>query len=211
MIDQDSQIKTFQKHTNVSRETIERLKEYHNLLKKWNTVINLVGRNTIDDIWTRHFLDSAQLWGLRPEETTTWLDLGSGAGFPGLVVAVLAIEDNPKLTVELVESDERKSAFLITASQILGVNTKVHTHRIENMHHHGPDVISARALASLTALFEYSEPLMTTSTELLFQKGKNCDLELTDARKNWIFELQKSTSVTNSDGVILKIKGLGRV
>ncbi|NOX72855.1 MAG: 16S rRNA (guanine(527)-N(7))-methyltransferase RsmG [Alphaproteobacteria bacterium] len=200
----------FQARINVSRETIGRLKIYHDLLQKWNPVINLVSRSTIKGIWHRHFLDSAQLWELRPQNATTWLDLGSGAGFPGLVIAVLAKGEESSLTMSLVESDARKSAFLLNASQIVDTPVIIYTKRAEDLESEPFDVISARAFAPLVSIFEYSERFLKENTVLLLPKGKNHELELTEARKYWTFELQKTQSVTDPDGVILKIEGLGR-
>jgi 16S rRNA (guanine527-N7)-methyltransferase len=211
MISTEAQVSTFQKHVNVSRETIERLEIYHNHLIKWNQTINLVSRSTIDEVWHRHFLDSAQLWSLCPRNARTWLDLGSGAGFPGMIVAVLADGEKSDLSMALVESDARKCAFLHNISQIIGASATIHTKRVEDVAEKPKDVISARAFAPLVALFEYSEPFLKQNTVLLLPKGKNHEMELTQARKYWTFRLQKIPSVTDPDGVILKIEGLGRV
>jgi 16S rRNA (guanine527-N7)-methyltransferase len=211
MISKKMQITAFKKHVNVSRETIERLETYHDLLQKWNQAINLVSRRTIDEIWQRHFLDSAQLWGLRPPSAKTWLDLGSGAGFPGLIIAILAAGEKSDMSVDLVESDVRKCAFLQNTSQKLGVAATIHSKRVEDVVDKPKDIISARAFAPLATLFEYSEPFLHQNTVLLLPKGKTHEMELTQARKYWTFRLQKTPSVTDPDGVIFKIEGLGRV
>ena len=198
-------------HLNVTRETIERLKQYESLICKWNPTINLVGRASLPHIWQRHILDSAQIWPLRPHSARCWLDLGSGGGFPGLVVAVLAADLQPDLTVVLVESDVRKASFLLQASQILGISTKIHQERVEFLHPQSADVISARAVAPLDKLLHYAERHLAKNAVCLLQKGKSCGSELTQAQKYWKFEVQKIPSVTDSGGVVLKIGGLGRV
>jgi 16S rRNA (guanine527-N7)-methyltransferase len=204
-------IEQFQSVMNVSRETIDRLKTFQAHLVKWNPTINLVGRGTIDDIWTRHFLDSAQLWLEIPINTGIWLDLGSGAGFPGLVIAAIAAEYAPDMTIRLVESDIRKSAFMHQASQAMGLSPDIQTCRVEDLKPQKADVISARALAPVQKLLDFSELHGDKDTISLFSKGKNHELELTEARKYWTFKLQKTASFTDSDGVILKIGGLSRV
>lgn len=211
MIARKQQILQFQASQNVSRETMDKLERFEALLLKWNHSINLVSRNTIDDVWQRHFLDSAQLWGQRPLNARTWLDIGSGGGFPGLVVAILAAEEDNQIKVVLVESDIRKSAFLIKVSQELGLNTEILTERAEDLVPQRADIISARALAPLVKLLEFSLQHGKGSTVHLFSKGKNAELELTEARKYWTFKLQKTPSISDSTGKILKIEGLGRV
>lgn len=202
---------TFQNTMNVSRETIERLKIYESLLLKWNPAINLVGQSTISQVWIRHFLDSAQLWNLRPKNTKTWLDLGSGGGFPGLIVAILAVEYDPSLSVTLVESDARKASFLLKVSQETGITPKIAIERAEKLPPAAADVISARALAPVSKIFEYVTRLSNDNTICLLSKGENHESELTAARKNWKFELQKIPSITDVNGVILKIERIVRV
>ena len=117
----------------VSRETIDRLSIYANLLEKWNPRINLVSRSTLDDLWSRHIVDSAQLFELAPVTAKHWVDLGSGGGFPGLVIAILAKELRPELEVVLVESDQRKCAFLRTVSRETNCGAVVHSKRVEEI------------------------------------------------------------------------------
>lgn len=204
-------IERFQEHVNVSRETIDRLKVYEALVKKWNPAINLVSKSTIEEIWTRHFLDSAQIWALRPQGVKKWLDFGSGAGFPGLVVAVLAKAECPDMQTVLIESDTRKATFLINAAREMGVSVKVHAERVENLAPVGADVVSARAVASLSKLMEISKPHLKKDGICLFPKGQSHETELTEAQKYWTFEVQKTPSVTDSGGVILRIGGFWRV
>ncbi|MFT4715554.1 MAG: 16S rRNA (guanine527-N7)-methyltransferase [Paracoccaceae bacterium] len=201
----------FQTEMNVSRETIEKLEIYETLLQKWNPIINLVSRNTLHDIWNRHFLDSAQIWKLRPSDSGLWLDLGSGAGFPGLVIAVLAKEIKAPMKVSLVESDVRKAAFLRQASHAMDVSAEIHTARVEDIPPQNASIISARALAPVTKLLTFVELHGADHPIGLFSKGKNHELELTEAKKYWTFDIQKTASLTDIDGVILKTENLGRI
>jgi len=206
----DGQV-AFQNAVNVSRETIDRLKIYESLLLKWNPVINLVSQSTLPQIWTRHFLDSAQLWALRPENAKSWLDLGSGGGFPGLIAAILAAEQQPSFCVGLVESDARKASFLLKVSQETGISPRIHIERAEKLPATRSDVISARALAPINKIFEYVARHSGENTTCLLAKGENHEIELTEARKYWKFELKKISSLTDASGVILKIERLVRV
>ena len=199
----------FKNHFDVSRETMEKLEQFHTLLIKWNPSINLVSRLTLDDIWHRHFADSAQLWALRPDKPALWLDFGSGAGFPALVNAVLACELAPALEFLLVESDQRKCAFLLTVSSALGLNVRVETSRIEALQSQNADVISARAVP-LGRLFEFSSPHAHKSTVLLFPKGNSYESELTAAQKHWHIDTKVVQSLTDSSSVILRIEDFNR-
>lgn len=194
----------------VSRETIERLKVYEALLKKWNPKINLVSRNTVSEVWHRHFADSAQLFRHLDEKSTNWLDFGSGAGFPGLVVATMAKERLPDMKVTLVESDQRKAAFLLTVSNALDLNTSVVSERIESLEPQNADIITARAVASLEQLLSWSAPHVHKSTVLLLPKGNSYESELTAARKHWHIESEVISSVTDSSSVILRIEDFER-
>lgn len=200
----------FTSHFDVSRETIARLDVYEVLLKKWNPRINLVSRSTLDDIWCRHFLDSAQVWHHIPTGATKWLDFGSGAGFPGLVCAVIAREKNPDLEFVLVESDQRKCAFLMNASRELGLKARILSQRIEDIPPQHADIISARAVASLRQLLTMSLPHTYKSSVLLFPKGNSYESELTEARKHWHIDAQVIESLTDSGSVILKIEEFER-
>ncbi|MCB1368561.1 MAG: 16S rRNA (guanine(527)-N(7))-methyltransferase RsmG [Rhodobacteraceae bacterium] len=202
---------SFQTAFNVSRETIERLEVFESLLIRWNPAINLVSKATLSQIWDRHFTDSAQIWKLRPESARSWLDLGSGAGFPGLVIAVLAAEQEPALHVALVESDARKSTFLANTAREMGIDVTIHTERAENLEPQRADIISARALAPMHKLLGYAMRHRNDRSICLFLKGANHESELTEARKYWTFDLQKTPSRTGSGGVILKIGAFGRV
>ena len=196
---------------NVSRETLALLEQYETLLEKWNPKINLVSKATLSDIWHRHFADSAQLWDLIPEKQKSWLDFGSGAGFPALVIAVLAKEKQPDLEVHLVESDHRKCAFLLTVIRALALKATVSSVRIEALPPKEVDIISARALAPLESLLEMSFPHAHKSTVLLFPKGNNYETELTAAQKHWHIDVETVPSITDSGSVILRIKDFRRV
>ena len=200
----------FQERFSVSRETIAGLEAYEALLQKWNPRINLVSRTTLAEVWHRHFADSAQLWELMPETASNWLDFGSGAGFPALVIATLAKEKKPDLRVVLVESDQRKCAFLINVIAELGLNAEVKAARIEDIPSQNADVISARAVAPLERLLELSALHAHKSTVMLFPKGNSYESELTAARKHWHIEQKAIPSLTDPNSVILKIKEFKR-
>ncbi|MDF2231185.1 16S rRNA (guanine(527)-N(7))-methyltransferase RsmG [Albimonas sp. CAU 1670] len=194
----------------VSRETRERLEVLAALLAKWNPKINLVARGTVEKVWTRHIADSAQLYALAPQDARTWVDLGSGGGFPGLVIGAMAAEKNPGLQLSLVESDVRKCAFLSTAAGEMGLKIKVATKRIEALEPGPRDVVSARALASLTRLLDFAEPLVGPGTICLFPKGAGAAEELTEAAAAWHIRHRAHPSRTDPDAVILEIQEFSR-
>lgn len=195
----------------VSRETMERLETYASLLEKWNPRINLVAKSTIADLWSRHFGDSAQLYGLAPMDFTHWADLGSGGGFPGLVCAILGAEKNPDAKFTLVESDARKSVFLRTVIRETGLPTHVVADRIEKLTPLNADVLSARALADLDKLLGFARPHLQKSGTALFPKGVSWEKETHAARASWFFDCDVSNSGTESGAVILRIRGISRV
>lgn len=201
---------SFSAAASVSRETMERLKAYEALLLKWQKSINLVSSATLTDLWRRHMWDSGQLAAMAPVEAKRWVDLGSGAGFPGLVVAVL-LRDRPGFQMDLVESDQRKCVFLREAARITGAPVRVHACRIEDFAMEegvAPDIISARALAPLWQILTWSAPFWGKSTIGLFPKGRNVTDELTGSRKDWIFEVEANASQSDSSGTVLKLWGL---
>jgi len=195
---------------NVSRETSERLTIYAGLLEKWNPKINLVSRASLPDLWTRHILDSAQLLGLAPQ-SGHWVDLGSGGGFPGLVVGCLAAEQAPGLRFTLIESDTRKSAFLRTVIRETGVDALVLTARAEETPPQHADVLSARALTNLTGLLEFSALHLNIDGCALFPKGQSWEKEVLAARDTWSFVYDRIKSETEAGSVILRIRGATRV
>lgn len=203
--------KGFHPALDVSRETTERLRSYEALLRKWNARINLVSRTTLDDIWSRHFLDSAQLYALAPPGTRHWADLGSGGGFPGLVVAVLAADEGRDLAMTLVESDQRKAAFLATAGRELGLSLDVRAERIERLPPLAADVVSARALAPLTDLLGFAERHLVAGGTALFPKGATYADELASAKRVWQFSASSVPSKTDPSAVVLKVTEISRV
>ncbi|CAK0772879.1 Ribosomal RNA small subunit methyltransferase G [Azospirillaceae bacterium] len=192
-------------HCAVSRETEERLILYVALLRKWQMRINLISPSTLPHIWRRHILDSAQLYALLPDSVRVGLDFGSGAGFPGLVLAILGVPD-----MHLVESDSRKVAFLREASRVTGASITLHECRIEAVPPFFADVITARALASLPELLAFSLPFLGKTSHCLFLKGKTVADELTEAARYWTMEINHVPSVTDREGVILQLSKIRR-
>lgn len=195
---------------NVSRETEDRLGIFADHLRKWNARINLVSRLGLDQLQERHIADSAQLFTLCPPSARRWVDLGSGGGFPGLVVAILAREAAPDLHVALVESDQRKAAFLTSAARAAGVQVTVHAQRAENLPPQAADVLSARALAPLPQLLAHAERHLAPSGRAIFPKGAGHEAELAQALASWRFTVQKIPSKTDPTGVILVVEGVTR-
>jgi 16S rRNA (guanine527-N7)-methyltransferase len=195
----------------VSRETLERLELYESLLRKWNPAINLVSRTTLSDAWSRHFVDSAQLLALAPVDAASWVDLGSGGGFPGLVIAILADELRPDLSVTLVESDQRKAAFLAEVARQIGVAVAVKAERAETLTPCNCDILSARALAPLKELLSLSMRHLKPGGVGLFLKGAQSGAELAEALETFRFTLQKIPSQTDPMAVILSVGGISRV
>lgn len=195
----------------VSRETRERLRVYATLLEKWNPRINLVSASTIPKVWARHFLDSAQILDLVGASTRLWADLGTGGGFPGLVVAILAKEARPLLQVICVESDQRKAAFLGAVVRETGISARIMAKRIEDLDPLGADVVSARALAPLPTLLDHASRHLVEGGHALLLKGAGYRKEVNDALECWSFELDTYPSKTDPDAVILKIGDIRRV
>lgn len=196
---------------NVSRETTARLEAYAALTAKWTAKINLIGRGTLADIWGRHIVDSAQLLPFMPQTARHWVDLGSGAGFPGLVIAIIAAETHPELRVTLVESDLRKAAFLATVLREVGVTARIEAARIEALPPQGADVLSARALAPLPQLLAFANRHLAPRGVAIFPKGVTFQTELDAALETWAFSVQKHPSSTDPDSVILTIGEIARV
>ncbi len=193
----------FAAHAGVSRETLARLEDYADLLRKWQNAINLVSTASLNDLWRRHIWDSAQLLPHIPADAHSLLDLGSGAGFPGLVLAILGVDG-----VVLVEADKRKCAFLREAARVTGTDVTIHDRRIEDMGEEIPpvDVITARAVASLSLLLERIKLYMIPNTVCLFHKGQQVEAELAEIRRIWPGAIEKIPSVTDAAGVIIRLK-----
>ncbi|MYM55359.1 16S rRNA (guanine(527)-N(7))-methyltransferase RsmG [Thalassovita mangrovi] len=188
-----------------------RLEAYAALLEKWNPKINLVARSTLETLWDRHFVDSAQVFRHLPDGAASWADLGSGGGFPGLVIAILAAEKAPEMQVALVESDTRKAAFLRTVIRETGISARVIDERIENIPPLQADVISARALADLSTLLGFAAQHLAQGGVALFPKGVNWEKEVQEARQKWRFACKQFTSETDTGAVILRIEGIEHV
>lgn len=195
----------------VSRETFDALKAYEALVQRWTPAINLVSKTTVGNLWQRHILDSAQIFSLCPPSAQTWVDLGSGGGFPGIVVAILANTAKHDLRVTLVESDLRKATFLRQAAQALALPVTVLSKRIEAVSPLHADVLSARALAPLTALLGFAETHLSKSGIAIFPKGARFQDEIAEARKTWAFDVDIKPSLSEAGAAILVIRDIHRV
>ena len=187
----------------VSRETMARLELYAGLLEKWQKAVNLVAPSTLPELWQRHMLDSAQLWPLLPPGTRRLVDLGSGAGFPGLVLAILGVAE-----VHLVESDQKKAAFLREVARVTGAPATIHNQRIEAVGPLAVEVVTARALAPLPRLLTLAAPFLAAGAIGLFLKGESAAEELTEARRQWTMTVTAEPSRTSPQGVILRVESL---
>ena len=199
-----------QQYLNVSRETLNRLKLFADLLVKWNRRINLVSRNSQTDLWERHIADSIHVFRAAPA-ARYWVDLGSGGGFPGMIVAILAAEVSLDTKVTMIESDQRKAAFLRAAARETGVACNVISDRIELVAPQQADVLSARALADLSDLLEHADRHLIPGGVALFPKGVTWQKEVDAAQRRWCFEVEAIKSLTKPGAAILKITGVSRV
>lgn len=193
---------------NASRETNEKLDAYLGLLKKWQPKINLISPQTLDDAWSRHFIDSAQLNHLLAEGDKAIFDFGSGAGFPGLVLAMMS----PDRHFTMVESDQKKCSFMKTVSRETGLqNVTIENLRIEDVSRETkPDLIMARALASLDRLLEYSRDWIISNPDLrcIFPKGERSDQEIAEAQKDWSFDVNSEKSQTEASASVLILSNI---
>lgn len=195
----------------VSRETLERLEVFEQVIRKWNPKINLVSKNSLNDLWSRHILDSIQVFRCAPENIRHWVDIGSGGGFPGVIVGILCADESPETKVTLIESDQRKCAFLRNAARECGVSIQVVSGRIEAVEPQDADVLSARALADLSDLLAFSERHLSENGLAIFPKGETWKKEVDNSQAQWSFDLETVKSQTEPSAVILKIKGVARV
>lgn len=195
----------------VSRETAERLQILEGLLRKWTKAINLVSAASLEDFRSRHILDSAQIFALRGTSFGRWVDLGSGGGLPGAVIAIMAHDQAPGITVTCVESDQRKAAFLRTVSRETDVPFDVISQRAESIAPLAADIVSARALASLDVLLQHARRHLAPGGIALFPKGATHRKERDAAEKNWRFDAEVFTSQTDPNAVIYKVGALSRV
>lgn len=195
----------------VSRETHQKLVALSVRVRHWNSAVNLVSKASAALIWPRHILDSAQLYAMAPPTARRWVDLGSGGGFPGLVVAILSEQANPKLELILVEADQRKSVFLSETVRALGLKAKIFAKRIEQIDPLQADVLSARALAPLDALCGFAHRHMTSTGLALFPKGATYAAEIEQAQKNWAFDFTLNRSKTEPNTIVLAVSGINHV
>jgi 16S rRNA (guanine527-N7)-methyltransferase len=195
----------FGEQLGVSRETLERLTVFLDLLCRWQPAINLVGSATLADPWRRHVLDSAQLAAHVPAEAADLVDLGSGAGFPGMVLALLGVRG-----VHLIEGDRRKAQFLREVARTTDAPATIHAVRIEQMPGWPAAVVTARALAPLPRLLELADRFLVSDSVGLFLKGKSVERELTDARANWHMVSEMFPSLSGPTGMVLKLRGICR-
>lgn len=189
----------------------ERLRIFVALLTKWNAAINLVSPTSLPDVWQRHVADSAQLLPLVPPGRKRWVDMGAGAGFPGVVVALITADTPDAADMVLIESDQRKAAFLSAVSRETGVPMMIHADRIENVEPQQADIVSARALAPLSRLCDFADRHLAAGGMALFPKGSQYESEVSEARKVWAFDLDLHISATDPAGAVLKLKDLCRV
>jgi len=197
----------FQRDTNVSRETMDRLSAFEAFLNERGAITNLVARSTLPDFWRRHALDSAQLVSIAPHGITQWVDLGSGAGFPGLIVATL-IAQNPKANVRLVEATRKKAEFLQDAADILDVRVEIINARIEATPAIAADIVSARALAPLLKLTPWLKSYVDKGATALLLKGQDIASELTETAKYWTLAHRQHPSISDPRGTILEVTGI---
>jgi 16S rRNA (guanine527-N7)-methyltransferase len=192
----------------VSRETVQDLRQLSAELLRWNAKINLIGPATERDVWNRHILDSAQLLALKPS-ALHWLDLGSGGGFPGLVVAAM-LKQRVDGHVDLVESNRKKAGFLQTMTGTLALPAHVHAKRIEDVAVDRVEVVTARALAPLPLLLTLAQPWLSTGATGLFHKGRDYAQEIEESARSWSFDLLEHRSAVDPASVILQITNLRR-
>ena len=197
----------------VSRETLQQLQLYVELLRKWQKAVNLIAPSTFDKVWHRHVGDSAQIVDILRESDSSkksgiWLDIGSGGGFPGLVAAIM-VREQSDYQFHLVESNGRKCAFLSDVVRHLGLPVEIHNERIEQYARTSYDehvsIISARALSSLDQLLVLSEPFLNADLAAYFFKGREVGTEIEQARQQWAFDSRQYASITSNDGCILEI------
>jgi 16S rRNA (guanine527-N7)-methyltransferase len=189
---------------NVSRETHEKLIAYCHQIERWNRSINLVSKSSVDQIWQRHLLDSAQIYRFGATDGL-WLDIGSGGGLPGIVMSILGAD------IVLVESDQRKATFLRETARVLGLSLRVLNDRVESISPMGAKTLSARALAPLTTLLEYATYHLQDSGVAVFSKGKTAQSEIDEARKTWRFDCDMKESLTDPLAAVLVIKHIRKL
>lgn len=203
-------MKNFIEKYNVSRETFDKLKTYEASLHEWQKKFNLVSNSTLENAWERHFLDSVQLFSLLPKDAKVMYDFGSGAGFPGMVLAIMANEKTPYLKVNLVESTGKKTLYLNEVKRLTSTNVTIINKRIENLKPQIADVITSRALSSLKELFSYASRFCGPQTTCIFPKGKKYAEEIAEAKTLWNFDCELVKSEQSEEGMILVITNLSK-
>ena len=190
---------------NVSRETLDKLETFSELLKRWNPRINLVSTRDIERVWERHIVDSAQIYPHLAGHDGVWVDIGSGGGFPGIVTAIIATEENPSADVHLIESDQRKCAFLRQVAREIALPITVHAKRVEATETKNVSIITARAFASVTKILDMTTGLRSEMTKYLLLKGRTYESELTEAEQSWKLKVETIPSRTDPEGTILAL------
>lgn len=192
--------------SDVSRETMEKLEHFADLVRKWTAKINLVSRKSLPDLWNRHIIDSAQLARYIPDSAQEYLDIGSGGGFPGIVLAIMGRFSS----VTFIESDKRKSVFLRQAGRDLDLPVHVISDRIEMVPPIGADFLTARALAPLNVLLSHAIHHLKPGGVALFPKGQGAQAEIDEAKKQFSFSIAHFKSVTDPSASILRLEGIER-
>jgi 16S rRNA (guanine527-N7)-methyltransferase len=194
----------------VSRETFDSLIDFEASFRRWAQRINLAAPSTLPDLWKRHILDSAQLARIEPQ-ASRWLDVGSGGGFPGAIMAVI-LRERPAASIDLVESNRKKAAFLQTALGQLKAPAHVHAKRIEEVYRvvEQPEIVTARALAPLDKLLTLVEPWLSNGATGLFHKGREYRNEIEESAHGWKYDLVEHASLVEREGVILEVRNLTR-
>ena len=200
---------TFMETYNVSRETFELLSRYVNVLTDWQAKMNLVSHNSLEQIWTRHIADSLQLYQHLNTDTKLVCDIGSGAGFPAIVLAIQSMVEQRATKFKLIESITKKTVYLNAVKNELGLkNVEIINARSENLKLGPANTVTARAVAALDKLFSFAYPLTDKHTTLLFPKGKTYQAEIDEALKHWDFYVKVLKNEVEPEGVILKIGNL---
>lgn len=194
----------------LSDSGMEKLRLFQTLVEKWTPKINLIARSTVAEIWSRHIADSARVCLVPLPKAAKWVDLGSGGGFPGLIVAVVLADRGEKTEVVLVESDQRKATFLREAARQLGLTVTVRAERAETMQPQAAEVVSARALASLSELCGFAARHLASGGTCLFPKGEKAVEEIAEARKSWRFDLETVENIDHKGSALLVLRNLER-
>ena len=201
--------KEFANDIDVSRETLERLQAYADLLRKWQSAKNLVANSTLDDMWRRHFLDSAQMYAhirsVIGDQKVDAIDIGSGAGFPGLVLSIMGLGH-----FSMVESNGKKCSFMRQVARATGASADILQERIESLVPRETDIITSRACATIDKLLTWGAPFCGQNTEFWLLKGENVDKELTEAEKTWNIKTERFDSLTSSGGCVLRLYDISR-